>query len=428
MRQTTLPDETAVNEALEQICSSTPFCHTQQCQQLLRYIVRHSLSGEEQLLRERVIGAEVFGRRPDYETGEDPIVRLRAADVRKRLAQFYHSGNHRLHAPSVQIEIPSGSYRAIFHLRERLPITQEPVLANLEATFTPAPQPPAPAIAPEPVPVPRHSRTWMWAAVLTTLALVCLAGWLLLPSAQTRAFHSFWRPWTGSSKPVIIAIGSNAVYRFTDAVTDQYAREHNLQAQGMEFFVPIDPNSSIRGADIQPAFNSFVALADVASVSAVVSTLTTQKQAYQERFPNDVSFAELRNSDTVLIGGFDNPMTIELTRNLPFVLRARNKIDDTRNGHQWTLHASNDSHETEDYAIITRLAQHSGDAPILSVAGMGQYGTLAAADFICSPASVAQLTRQLPADWTNRNLQVVLHVHVVDFKPVSSDVVAQAIW
>ena len=122
-------------------------------------------------------------------------------------------------------------------------------------------------------------------------------------------------------------------------------------------------------------------------------------------------------------------MTIELTKHLPFVLQALNEIEETRPpARHWMLRASNDSRDTEDYAIITRLAQTNGDAPILSVAGMGQYGTLAAAGFICDPASVAQLTHQLPKGWESRNLQLVLHIRVVDFKPASSDIVAVRTW
>jgi hypothetical protein len=55
---------------------------------LFRYIVEHSLAASDGSLRERIIGIEVFGRSPDYDTAEDPGVRLRAADVRKRLAQY----------------------------------------------------------------------------------------------------------------------------------------------------------------------------------------------------------------------------------------------------------------------------------------------------------------------------------------------------
>jgi len=59
---------------------------------------------------------------------------------------------------------------------------------------------------------------------------------------------------------------------------------------------------------------------------------------------------------------------------------------------------------------------------------MGQYGTLAAADYICSPTAISELTRQLPRLWASRNLQLVLHVKVVDFKPAATEVVAIHTW
>jgi hypothetical protein len=186
---------------------------------------------------------------------------------------------------------------------------------------------------------------------------------------------------------VIIVIGSNAVYRLSDSLADQYAHTHDLQTKGEEFYVPFAPSDIIRGSDLVPAGSSFVALGDVAAVSHLVANITRQKQSFQERFPNDISFAELRNSPSLLIGGLNNPMTLELTKKLRFVLRARNEIDDSEDPkRRWLLNASPDSHDAEDYAIVTRVA-HSADAPMLSVAGMGQYGTLAAADFICNPAA-----------------------------------------
>src|SRR5579875_1074933 len=111
-------DPAAIQQVLEEALASSPFCHTQQCQNLLRYIVKHSLAQEDHLLRERIIGVEVFGRSPDYDTGEDPVVRIRAADVRKRLAQFYQSTADSPNPPEVHIEIPSGSYKASFRWRD----------------------------------------------------------------------------------------------------------------------------------------------------------------------------------------------------------------------------------------------------------------------------------------------------------------------
>src|SRR5450432_585812 len=112
-----------IEDALADILRSTPFRTSRQCQDLFRYVVEHSLSGREDSLRERVIGIEVFGRAPDYDTAEDPVVRLRAADVRKRLAQYYQA--QKGEPAHWKIEVPTGSYRALFrpcdalHLRFR---------------------------------------------------------------------------------------------------------------------------------------------------------------------------------------------------------------------------------------------------------------------------------------------------------------------
>ena len=79
-------------------------------------MVEHSLAGSEESLRERIIGIEVFGRAADYDTAADPVVRLRAADVRKRLAQYYQS--RKSEPGDWTIDIPTGSYKAHFHRSE----------------------------------------------------------------------------------------------------------------------------------------------------------------------------------------------------------------------------------------------------------------------------------------------------------------------
>ena len=104
-----------VRMALAQILQSPPFRTSRQCQDLLSYVVEHSLSGEDELLRERIIGIEVFARQPDYDTADDPVVRIRAAEIRKRLAQYYQIA--REEQKTVRIEMPSGSYKAIFEWR-----------------------------------------------------------------------------------------------------------------------------------------------------------------------------------------------------------------------------------------------------------------------------------------------------------------------
>ena len=110
---------------------------------------------------------------------------------------------------------------------------------------------------------------------------------------QNMRFRTFWAPWTNSRKPVILAIGSNAVYRLSDPLADNYARTHGLMPHGEEFFVPFAPTDTLHGSDLVPAADSFVALGDVAAVSHLVANITRQKQSFQERFPNDISVGQI---------------------------------------------------------------------------------------------------------------------------------------
>ena len=100
-----------VRSQLEKIVSDGRFAASQRYPPLLRYIVEQTLAGNEDNLKERTLGVEVFHRPPDYDTNLDPVVRLCAAEVRKRLAQYYQSPAH---AGELRIELNPGSYVPVF--------------------------------------------------------------------------------------------------------------------------------------------------------------------------------------------------------------------------------------------------------------------------------------------------------------------------
>ena len=102
----------AVRNTLETVISSPAFAGSKRCQDFVRLVVQHCLAGEVESLRERQIGVEMFGRRADYDTSNDAVVRVRATEVRKRLAQFYRETDP---PPPVHIELPPGSYVPVFH-------------------------------------------------------------------------------------------------------------------------------------------------------------------------------------------------------------------------------------------------------------------------------------------------------------------------
>ena len=111
------PEETdAVRAQLERLLHSIHFRNSRRYPTLLRYIVEEALEGRGFQLKERVLGAEVFGRAPDYDTASDPIVRVTVAEIRKRIAQYYHE---EAHSSELRIELTPGSYIPEFlHSRE----------------------------------------------------------------------------------------------------------------------------------------------------------------------------------------------------------------------------------------------------------------------------------------------------------------------
>ena len=101
-----------VRQHLEEILVSHAFAASKRAQDFLHLIVEHFLEGEFDCLRERMIGAEMFGRPVGYDTGSDSVVRVKATEVRKKLAQYYLELQTK---PVVRIELPSGSYVPRFH-------------------------------------------------------------------------------------------------------------------------------------------------------------------------------------------------------------------------------------------------------------------------------------------------------------------------
>src|ERR1700676_4204597 len=119
----------AVREALTRVLASTEFRTSKRSQEFLRYVVEHTLNGQSDLLKERTIGIEVFGRSTDYEPGEDATVRVKAGEVRKRLGLYYAEQGAR---DPLRIELPAGTYVPEFRLCET-EVVGAPELAAAQA-------------------------------------------------------------------------------------------------------------------------------------------------------------------------------------------------------------------------------------------------------------------------------------------------------
>ena len=136
-------DAAAIREQLDRLVAHPLFSNSKRYPVLLAHTVEQTLKGNASELKERSIGVEVFGRSPTYDSNADPVVRITAGEVRKRLVQYYYD---LAHAGELVIELPIGSYVPVFRASDRVapdrPVEAESPLASLEqpsvAVTTPA--------------------------------------------------------------------------------------------------------------------------------------------------------------------------------------------------------------------------------------------------------------------------------------------------
>jgi hypothetical protein len=195
----TAEDIALLQQHVKEIIEGAAFKGSHRSSQFLQYIVDQAIAGHFESLKERVIGVELFGRSPSYDSGEDAVVRVTASDVRKRLLQHYG----RYGATSeFRIGLPLGSYipeitRDLIHDVGPSPI--EATTAHHNTVVVAPPEASATSTTETPVTTSGHPAIYdhpsqgkppKWLAVCLVLTLVNVALWGI-----------FWNQFARKSSP-----------------------------------------------------------------------------------------------------------------------------------------------------------------------------------------------------------------------------------
>ena len=423
-------DPLEVQQALSAILQSPPFRSTKQMQKLLRFIVLETLAGRSEMLKERSIGAHLFDKRPDYDTNSDPTVRLRVAELRKRLALYYQGTR----GDPVLINIPSGSFRAVFERSEKNAL-------SMPSSLLPEPEPMPPSadsnassaeygiaeLVPKPSQARSRWRTW-WAVIASALAILSLGMLRFSRSPEEQAFNRFWSPILENSRTVLIGIGNNPIYELSNAGEDEYYRNHpktKFQEMGLHSYLPLSPGESIDSNHLRPAVNTYLTIGDVGALSDIEYILAQQHIKLDIRFVNDLAYGDLRQNPTILIGAHNNIWTLNMTEDLRFGFQGHSTIVDRFSPqNQWTAN----SDRSETYAIAARLLNAWNGKIVIVIGGVGYAATRAAGDFIVDPESIAKMAKSLPKNWEKKNIEFVLHTTVKNQVPGPAEIVATYCW
>ena len=392
----------AVERQLEVLLAHPVLNHSKRHQQLLKYIVTQTLIGNTDSLKERTLGIDVFGRAPDYDTVRDPIVRVSAAALRKRLSAYYLNPESK---GQVQITIPVGGYVAQFiwadsnsrHEDEKSDI----LVPQSESKVS-----------------QKSIRSFRYIAPIM-LSIAALAIVIIL--AYKYRYHPFtppdsalsivWSPLVINGQPPLCVIG-----------------QPNTMSEGdVNMIRP--PQTSKSEPD-----QELIRYDDANAFAKIVAQLQIEGVYCRTSKSSNVSLSGLRQGPDILIGAFNNAWTLRLVESLRFHFGNGSNIhdiwiEDKETGMRWKRRRATQNAASEiDYAIIARYRDTLTSEPTLVVAGLGSGGTVAAGQFITNPLYLEGLVKIIGLKAMARNFEAVIETELIDGEPGAPHIVSNCFW
>jgi hypothetical protein len=408
-------DPSAVREQLARLLAHPLFANSKRYPALLAYTVEQTLLGNAAELKERSIGIEVFGRSPTYDANADPVVRITAGEVRKRLSIYYYDASH---AGELVIELPIGSYVPLFRQPD---VPSEPQSLPREMDAPPV------AIAAEPTTQTHRRRRlgWLPVAGLATLAGVAGIGIGLRihpppPVEPPSNIDRFWEPFTSSPNPTTFCLGEPAKNIDMDSL-------NSLDA-------PVSAPTKPQQLFVRLHLSGNLALADVITLTRTASGLEARHKNFRVVPASEASFAQLREGPIVLIGAFDNIWTLRVTQKLRFGFESKDGVAlivDRKSQKQTSWATAWDlpyEKLSRDYAVVARIHDSTTGQPVIIAAGISEEGTEAAGEILYNPVYLDSLLAKAPANWEKLNLEAVIETQVIEGHSGPPNILAVETW
>ena len=178
----------------------------------------------------------------------------------------------------------------------------------------------------------------------------------------------------------------------------------------------------------------WVGIGPSAALRRAADFLTARHYPYHLRFGSELTFSQLNEQPSLLLGGFDVDWTLRMTHDLRFAPQldvgtgARSIVDkETKQAWIEVKHPPN-PYVDVDYGILCRLFDSTTGQIVLLAVGTQTFGTEGAANLLFYPELFNEVVKQAPSNWENKNLQAVIRVSVIGVTPSNPQVVATHFW
>ncbi|HWP42259.1 MAG TPA: hypothetical protein VNO14_03415 [Blastocatellia bacterium] len=442
-----------VRQALERLLNSRYFVNAHKKKKFLRLICDFYLEGRAHELNEHILGYDVFGRDSSYNPSDDPIVRVFAHEIRKKLEAYYT--NEGANDP-VRLEIPAGSYQPVF---TRQKVEPAPAEALPEAEAAP----------------PRRLSP---AKLAAAIAVACLAIAVVVLSVsylrlQKRiaeieaakdpgSYGEVWTHFLEDDNPPLVILSNPPIFRFTnpsdpeeltkdgiplapeivEALKDKFVTNPEVsiretagpasdRASSPADRVIIERNRDPRlilSRDVYTGVGEAIGLHYLTDFFRKSSRSILLKQS------RTLSAEDLKKHNVIMLGGvWVNEWSGKLTKTEDFLFTSKATIEN-RNpqaGEQREYIPQFDGRTGNllvDYALITVKPNISDANEVMLLAGVYNQGTEAAAEYVTNKNYLDNLNQRLrqlkQAGSQARYFQALLEVGVENGIPTTISLLA----
>jgi hypothetical protein len=447
-----------VKQTLDRILSSKYFVNAHQKKKFLHLICDFYLEGRAHELNEHILGYDVFGRDSSYNPSDDPIVRVLAYEIRKKLEAYY--ANEGANDP-IRLDVPIGSYQPVFTRHK------EAVLEARESARE--------ISAPAPSQATAGRRTFLSGFWMMSLAAFCLLIVVIVLALSNRHLQQeiaqadvapqpsqygiVWQAFLEGRDPPLVILSNPPILRFTnpsdpealtknsiplapetvEALKDKFvtnpevsmkesAEPANERLETPKDRTVIERNKSSR---LTLSTNVYTGMGEAIGLHYLTDFFRKANRSILLKQSRTLSAEDLKKHNVIMLGGvWVNEWSGKLTRSEDFVFTTKGTIEN-RNlqpGEEPEYIPQFDRRTGNlmvDYALITVKPNISNSNEVMLLAGVYSQGTEAGVEFVTNKSYLEQLNQRLQQlKGSPRYFQALLKVGVENGIPTTISILA----
>ena len=404
---------------IEKLLASRSLHGSDSLRKLLRYLATQSSAHPGTSPKEYQIATEVFGRHEDFDPHLDSLVRVQAARLRAKLAEYYASEGT---ADSVLVELPKGTYGLRFREREKPERTATEVHPTAGSTHVTTGKDGDTA------------RRWIIGlvvfAMLLAASLAVAIDRLLVRRTVSNtvaaeassipvapSIRTFWSGFLGGHDQPLVVFSNAPFVGRPDTGMRYYDANHDGKA---------------------PTLDHYTGVGEVLAVHALDGVFAGLRQPLRVKRGSLFSLDDAKNNDLIFIGSPSENLTLlEIPNTKEFIFRRIECCERKGNVEIVNVHpAAKEAKEylaspsnqtlTEDYAVIALVPGLEAPYSVMLLAGTTTIGTQAAVEYVSQQNTLDELLKALGVSNGGKlkPFEAVIHVKVVRGVPVSSGLVA----